>query len=205
MLRNLIGAVCAVFALSSAASATVFHIDGFANHNANGFPTSGFFLPYSGCHYTCGDFVEVAEGTASGAWKTDTGKIRFTMDLVGGGTAKANGWVDFNNPVNGSIGEISMTIAGSANGYDGSYSFLFRDWEYNAAAGVQGATNHRLALLGVAGDPKFGANGGFQNGDLGVAMRAQVSAVPVPPALALMLAGLGGLGFVGARRARKTA
>ena len=205
MLKKLTGALVALFVMSSAASATVFHITGFANHQANGFATSGFFLPEGGCHFACGEFVEVAEGTAKGSWKTDTGKIRFQMDLVGGGVAKAHGWVNLDNPINGAVGEIAMEIFGSQTGVDGAYNFLFRDWEYNADAGVQGATPRRLALIGVDGERKWGENGGFKNGDLGVALRAQVSAVPVPPAIALMLAGLGGLGIAGARRKKKSA
>lgn len=206
MLKKLAGAACAMFLMSSAANATVFHITGFSNHSAHDFATSGFFLPQQGCDYnTCGAFVEVADGTAKGSWKTDTGKIRFEMGLVGGGVAKGYGWVDLDNPVEGAVGEIAMTISGSANGTDGTYDFLFRDYTYNEEAGVQGATPRRLALVGVDGTTKYGHTGGFKNGELGVAMRADISAVPIPPAIALMLAGMGGLGVVGARRKKKAA
>ena len=206
MLKKLTGALCALFVMSSAASATTLEITGFANHQAHGFATSGFFVPKHSCDYkTCGEFVEFAAGSGKGWWWTDTGEIRFKMDLVGGGVAKAHGWVDVDNPVDGAVGRIGVTIAGSTNGNDGKYDFLFRDYLYNAEAGVQGANGHRLALLGVDGAKKYAHDGGFRSGDLGVALRAEVSAVPVPPAIALMLAGLGGLGIAGARRKNKSA
>ncbi|MCK0096751.1 VPLPA-CTERM sorting domain-containing protein [Yoonia sp. F2084L] len=198
MLRTLALSIGLLITSLSAANAATYRIDGFQNLVADGFGST-LFHEASGCGGMCGNTLDRATGEGSGWWDTATGSINFVMDLVGGGTATADGSLFLTDRANGSAtglaGLMNIVISGSAHGQDGAYEFYFADAAHNPVANWFDDN-----IVGLWG-------GGFVQSDqdvdgfgIGVDFRIEVAAVPLPAGVILLLSCLGGFGLMRRRQ-----
>ncbi|MEP1933489.1 MAG: VPLPA-CTERM sorting domain-containing protein, partial [Roseibium sp.] len=195
--KNLVLGVGLFLASLSAANAATYRIDGFQNLVANGFGST-LFHEATGCGGMCGTHADRATGTGSGSWDSASGNISFMMGLVGGGTATARGVLNTTARTSGTAtgiaGLINIVISGSAHGKNGSYDFTFLDASHNSVANW--FDNGTIGLWGAA--PASAQNAGA----LGVDFRINVTPVPLPAGVVLLLSGIGGFTIFGRRRFR---